>query len=65
VKIIDLKEQIDMLTRRESEQKLSIENGFSEFEKQMTPGQVAKRIFKNSLIKIKSFLPIFSPKTKV
>ena len=54
-----------MLTSRESEQKLSIKNGFSEFEKQMMPGQIAKRIFKNSLIKIKSFLPKFSSKAKV
>ena len=42
-------------------------SGFSTFKKQMMPGEIAKRLLRNSVQKVKSFLPHFlsRPKSKV
>jgi len=60
----ELQEQIDRLSREESMKKQSLESGFSTFKRQMLPGEIAKRILKRGVMKVKSVLPHFSSGSK-
>jgi len=60
----ELLEQIDRLTREESMKKQSLESGFSAFKGQMTPGEIAKRLLKKGVMKVKSLLPHFPSGSK-
>ena len=55
----ELTERIERLTREKQMKKQALETGFSTFKKQMMPGQIAKRAFRNSLQKVKDILPHF------
>jgi hypothetical protein len=60
----ELLEQIEKLTREEAMKKQTVESGFSTFKRQMMPGEIAKRILKKGVMKVKSFLPHFPSRTK-
>jgi hypothetical protein len=63
----ELLERIDRLQKEEEMKKQILVSGFSTFKKQMMPGEIAKRLLRNSVQKVKSFLPHFlsRPKSKV
>jgi len=63
----ELLERIDRLQEEEEMKKQILVSGFSTFKKQMMPGEIAKRLLRNSIQKVKSFLPHFlsRPKSKV
>ena len=60
----ELDEQIEKLARQETEKKEILDNSFTRFKKQMMPGEMAKRFLKDGLMKVKSFLPHFSSRSK-
>jgi len=55
----ELTERIERLTREEEMKKQTLETGFSTFKKQLMPGQIAKRVLRNGLQKVKNILPHF------
>jgi len=63
----ELLERIDRLQEEEEMKKQILVSGFSTFKKQMMPGEIAKRLLRNSVQNVKSFLPHFlsRPKSKV
>ena len=63
----ELLERVDRLESEAEMKKQILVSGFSTFKKQMMPGEIAKRLLRNSVQKVKSFLPDFitRPKTKV
>ena len=63
----ELLERIDRLQKEEEMKKQILVSGFSTFKKQMMPGEIAKRLLRNSVQNVKSFLPHFlsRPKSKV
>jgi len=56
----ELSERIEQLTNRELLLKSRLKKGFVELKSELMPIQIAKRILKAPLIKIKSFLPKFA-----
>jgi hypothetical protein len=60
----ELLEQIDRLTREEATKKQLLESGFSTFKTQMMPGEIAKRLLKKGVMKVKSILPHFPSRSK-
>jgi hypothetical protein len=63
----ELLERIDRLEREAEMKNQILVSGFSTFKKQMMPGEIAKRLLRNSIQKFKSFIPHFlsRPKTRI